>query len=199
MIKAFLHLVLFALMGVAAKAQPTSYADLIQDYQANYVAHHEVVKGEDRQFFRFFPANATYKTFAKFIDLKDPTGFMMATSGKSQQQFFRYGLLKFKIAGGSYQLTVYRSKALLNDPDYKDYLFVPFTDKTSGEESYGGGRYIDLRTTQITKYGVWLDFNKAYNPYCAYSKGFNCPIPPIENDLPMAIHAGEMDFAKQSH
>ncbi len=87
----------------------------------------------------------------------------------------------------------------MNDPTYKNYLFLPFTDLTSGEESYGGGRYIDLETTDIFNNKVIIDFNKAYNPYCAYASGYNCPIPPRENDLPVAVKAGEMNFGKKVH
>ncbi len=87
----------------------------------------------------------------------------------------------------------------MSDSVYKDHLFLPFTDLTSGEESYGGGRYIDLETTGIINNRLVIDFNKAYNPYCTYSDGYNCPIPPRENDLPVAIRAGEKAFAKPVH
>ena len=79
----------------------------------------------------------------------------------------------------------------------KNYLFVPFTDLTSGGESYGGGRYLDFFMDDIKNNYLEVDFNKAYNPYCAYATGFNCPIPPAENDLPVSIIAGEKNFAKK--
>ena len=84
----------------------------------------------------------------------------------------------------------------MSSEKYKDYLFIPFTDKTSGIETYGGGRYIDLVLSDIVNKTCTIDFNKAYNPYCAYTAGYNCPIPPKENDLPVAIKAGELNFAK---
>ncbi|HNJ28593.1 MAG TPA: DUF1684 domain-containing protein, partial [Ferruginibacter sp.] len=78
-----------------------------------------------------------------------------------------------------------------------DYLFVPFTDLTTGDESYGSGRYIEFYIQDIQGDGtLQLDFNKAYNPYCAYASGFKCPIPPRENALNVAIKAGEKNFAK---
>ena len=76
-------------------------------------------------------------------------------------------------------------------PGMKDHLFVPFKDWTNGEESYGGGRYIDLKTGDITDGKITIDFNKCYNPWCAYSDGYNCPIPPVENHFELKIEAGE--------
>jgi uncharacterized protein (DUF1684 family) len=82
-------------------------------------------------------------------------------------------------------------------PKYADYLLIAFSDRTSGEDSYGNGRYIDASTGEMEQGTYILDFNKAYNPYCAYvSNVYNCPLPPKENDLKVAIRAGEMKFGK---
>jgi uncharacterized protein (DUF1684 family) len=86
----------------------------------------------------------------------------------------------------------------MKNPTYKNYLFVPFKDLSSGKETYGGGRYLDFETTAIKEDLVILDFNKAYNPYCAFSSGFSCPIPPKENHLNVRVEAGEKNF-KKSH
>ncbi len=82
---------------------------------------------------------------------------------------------------------------------YADYLFIPFTDLTTGDESYESGRYIDLSIPQIFNNKISLDFNKAYNLYCANASGFHCPIPLKENFLPVAIKSGEMNFAAPIH
>lgn len=80
---------------------------------------------------------------------------------------------------------------------YADHLFIPFTDMTSGEESYENGRYIDLSIADVESGHFTIDFNKAYNPYCAYvSDLYNCPIPPKENHLSIKIKAGEMKYGK---
>ncbi|MDJ1492424.1 DUF1684 domain-containing protein [Cytophagaceae bacterium DM2B3-1] len=100
-----------------------------------------------------------------------------------------YGKLVFKVKGEECVLTVYQSMDLLRNPMYKDYLFVPFTDLTTDESSYGAGRYMDMRISDDEI--VWIDFNKAYNPYCAYSDQYSCPITPAENRLPVKIEAGE--------
>jgi uncharacterized protein len=81
---------------------------------------------------------------------------------------------------------------LMGNDQYKNYLFLPFTDATTGIETYESGRYIDLQINDIKNNEVLIDFNKAYNPYCAYVSGvYNCPVPPKENHLIVAILAGE--------
>lgn len=78
---------------------------------------------------------------------------------------------------------------------YKDYLFFPFTDTTNGNETYDGGRYIDLRIPASGN-EIIIDFNKAYNPFCAYSAGYSCPIVPAENNLDIPITVGVRYYKK---
>jgi len=85
---------------------------------------------------------------------------------------------------------VYQSQDLLKRPGFENYLFVPFTDRTNGHGSYGGGRYLDLRIPPKGATTMPLDFNRAYNPSCAYAPGYSCPVPPAENRLNVAIPAG---------
>jgi uncharacterized protein len=103
--------------------------------------------------------------------------------------------LHFKIDGKPLKLAVYKSLGLVVST-FENYLFVPFKDLTNGKESYGGGRYVDLQKTDIKDGKIVLDFNKCYNPYCAFAAGYSCPIPPKENYLNLAIEAGEMNFGK---
>lgn len=156
---------------------------------------HEVVLGKDKKHFRFFPVNEQFRVLARFEKRFDTTGFIMKTTGSEPKKFYRYGLLHFVIGSDSVQLYVYQSDKLRYSSKYKNHLFIPFTDLTSGDKSYGGGRYIDILTDDIHDGYVAIDFNKAYNPYCCYSSGFNCPVPPRENDIPVAIEAGEKNFA----
>lgn len=123
----------------------------------------------------------------------------MNTSSGMKKRYFIYGLLSFKLHDCLLHLYVYQSKVLMQQKKYRDYLFVPFGDATSGFESYGGGRYLEFYITDIKNHHVTLDFNKAYNPYCAYTTGYNCPIPPKENLLPVAITAGEKNYEKPFH
>jgi hypothetical protein len=140
--------------------------------------------------------NKKYRVTAVFEKMDDPKGFIMKTSGVKTKQYFKYGKLTFTLDNKTFHLTIYQSQDLMNDDKYRNYLFVPFTDLTTGNKSYGGGKYLDFEMKDIINNTLLIDFNKAYNPYCAYARGYNCPIPPRENDLPVAIKAGEMDFGK---
>ncbi|MEO8795277.1 MAG: DUF1684 domain-containing protein [Daejeonella sp.] len=149
----------------------------------------------DLQNLRFYKPDAEYSVKAEVEILKDQPVFKMLTFDGSAKQYVRYAVLKFNLKGEARTLTLYRSIALMENEQYKDYLFLPFTDLTNGKKTYGGGRYIDLKTKDISSGTFALDFNIAYNPYCAYSTGYSCPIPPQENDLNVAIKAGEKNFA----
>lgn len=194
--KNYVLLLAFFCIAFTAPAQKTSYHSSIKQYWKQYSDTHEVVKGKDRLFLRFFKPDASYRVTAAFTPITDTVGFLVRTSGKKTPRYFRYGTLHFTIHDTLLQLTVYRNDELQKIPQYKNYLFVPYTDLTSGEESYGGGKYLEFYTTDIKNNKVLIDFNKAYNPYCAYTTGYNCPIPPRENDLPVAIRAGEKKFGK---
>ena len=174
------------------------YVNTLKTYQRNYVTTHEVVKGINKKHFRFYPVAESFKIQCRFEKPTDTSVVIMKTSGTKipQKDFVRYGKIHFTVNDTALALTVYRSKALENNPQYGRYLFIPFTDATTGDETYGSGRYIDIFTYDIKNDTVVIDFNKAYNPYCAYSTGYNCPIPPRENLLTVAIKAGEKVFAK---
>jgi uncharacterized protein len=178
-------------------AQYTGYIDSIQLFRNNYVQHHELIKGGDKKKLIFYPINQSYAIQAKFERVYSSSWFQMETSGKIKQTHRIYGNLLFSVNDTVVKLAVYQSQSLMNVKQYADYLFVPFTDATTGETTYENGRYIDLKFGDIKNNSCIIDFNKAYNPYCAYVSGvFNCPIPPKENNLPAAIAAGEMKFAQ---
>lgn len=155
------------------------------------------LKQEDLQFLRFYDADSTYKVIANVTILSNETPFDISTFTGTGGKHLRYAVLKFTLKGKALQLTVYRSLSVSNIPGYKDYLFLPFTDETNGTATYGGGRYIDLREGDFKNGTLVLDFNKAYNPYCAFGGGYSCPKPPAENNLVAAIEAGEKIFARE--
>jgi uncharacterized protein len=189
-------LALLLTLTTVASAQ-TSYKDSLSAFQKNYVQTHEVVTGEDKKAMQFYPVDKRYQVVAKFSEPADSKWISFPTSGTLTKVFKVYGILDFQLRGKPLQLRVYQSQDLLLNPDYKNYLFLPFTDSTTGNETYEGGRYIDLATTDIHDGLVVIDFNKTYNPYCAYVSGkYNCPIPPKENSLPVAIRAGEKAYQK---
>jgi uncharacterized protein (DUF1684 family) len=184
------------LLGIPGKTQPT-YLDTIKEYQSTYIKNHEVVKGNERNYLHFFPVDDRYRVMASFEEIVGAPWFKMETSGKEKKIYRVYGRLHFKLKDTSLVLEVYQSQQLMRTKEYADYLFIPFTDNTNGEESYENGRYIELTTGDIKDDVFLLDFNKAYNPYCAYvSNLYNCPIPPKANFLPVSIPAGEMKFGK---
>jgi uncharacterized protein (DUF1684 family) len=183
-------------ISTSLQAQPKNYVEKIKAYQKVYVQEHEVVLKNDKKYFRFFPADEQYRVVASFKKITDTVGFIMKTSGSKSKKYFRYGRIQFMLHDSSLHLTVYQSEQLMTDTAYQNYLFLPFTDLTSGEESYAGGRYLDMMIHDIKNDCIIIDFNKVYNPYCAYTTGYNCPIPPRENDMPVAIKAGEKAFGK---
>lgn len=184
---------LFAYISFAQK----TYKDSIESYFKKYVKEHEVVTGKDKEFMSFFPANEKYRTACRFERTMNSPWFRMESSGPVRKNYRVYGIIRFTINDTAVALNIYQSQDLMTTQQYKDHLFIPFTDATSGEETYESGRYIDLEIKDIVNGIVLIDFNKAYNPYCAYVSGkYNCPIPPAENRLIVAIRAGEKAFRK---
>ncbi|HWB28048.1 MAG TPA: DUF1684 domain-containing protein [Chitinophagaceae bacterium] len=136
----------------------------------------------------FYPVNLDYVVTARFTRTAEAPSFKMAMSGKDVQDYVKYGDVQFTLFGKEYKLAVYQSLRLAASDQYKNYLAILFKDATSGHETYGGGRYIDLQIPGGDT--VMINFNKAYQPYCAYTEGYSCPIPPAENYLPIKIEAG---------
>ncbi|MCW3091108.1 MAG: hypothetical protein JWP81_2177 [Ferruginibacter sp.] len=194
----FISLLLLGKISLAQN-KPSAYIDSINAYQKNYIDTHEIVKGEDRKYLDLFAPDSTYKVLADFEKINDLQGFGMPTSAKVMQRYYKYGKISFKIKGRLYELFVYQSKDLLLTKEYKNYLFIPFTDATNGVETYEGGKYLDLHTQDIINNKIVIDFNKAYNPYCCYTAGYNCPLPPKENTLKISINAGEKKYSKPVH
>lgn len=147
---------------------------------------------EDRATFKklhFFKFNPALCVQASFTPTPDEAQFDMPTSSTKVKKFIKVGVLSFDYKGQPLQISVYKNLNLPpGHPEYENLLFIPFKDLTSGESTYGGGRYIDIEGPLSET--VTLDFNQCYNPYCAYSTGWSCPIPPAENNLPIAVKAG---------
>src|SRR3979411_1167941 len=136
----------------------------------------------------YFPQNPALTVKAKIDRNVEPGVVRMETTKGQEQSYHRYGLVSFQVDGEATQVTLYASKG-------GNELFLPFRDVTSGKETYGAGRYLDLH-----RHGdeIVVDFNYAYNPYCAYNPDWSCPLPPAENWLKVAIRAGEKNFLGES-
>lgn len=142
----------------------------------------------------FYPINETFFVLAKFVRTPNEKPFEMPTTTTRKPIYVKYGEAHFSIDGKNFKLNIYQSQDLKKIEKYKNSLFLPFTDLTSGVESYGGGRYVDLQIPEGDS--ISIDFNSAYNPYCAYNHKYSCPIPPQENDLAIEIKAGVKKFKK---
>ena len=143
----------------------------------------------------FFAPDTTYTVWAKLTRTPDAVPFLMPTNTDRLSKELVYGTLTFTLKGKSYQLEVYQNEELLLEEGFEDYLFLPFTDATNGKETYGGGRYIDLRIPEADS--IKIDFNMAYNPYCAYNKKYSCPLVPAVNALKVPVYAGVKAFLKE--
>ncbi|WKK58327.1 peptide deformylase [Sphingobacterium sp. BN32] len=152
------------------------------------------LKADQLSYLDYFPANQQYLVKAKVELLPDEPTFRMPTYDGTSNEYKRYALLHFDLFGAKYTLTAYQSVALFQTEAYRDHLFVPFMDNTNGVSSYEGGRYLDLSIKEIRNNELTIDFNKAYNPYCAYSNGYRCPQPPKDNILSLDIEAGEKKY-----
>ncbi|WP_313513752.1 peptide deformylase [Sphingobacterium sp.] len=171
----------------------------IQSYRDKQIQ--EMVKDEfgplrkdQVEFVSFYPAKQDYVVTASVEQLFNEPTFRMPTYDGTSNEYKRYGFLNFELNGKKYKLTAYQSVALFQNATYKNHLFVPFMDNTTGETTYEGGRYLDLSISDIKDGKIKIDFNRAYNPYCAYSNGYRCPQPPKDNILNAVIEAGEKKY-----
>ena len=145
----------------------------------------------------FFPVDSSFIVLSTFTKIENSPIFKMPTNTGREPFYKEYGLLNFTIKGKDFQLTLYQDQDETLDEKYKDDLFLPFSDATSGNETYGAGRYINLKTTDINPDGTFiLNFNNSYNPYCAYNEKFSCPLTPRKNHLNIEIKAGVKNFKK---
>jgi uncharacterized protein len=152
------------------------------------------IKEEDRATFTglaYYPVDLEYVFRTRLYKYDDPQLLTIGTTTGSEREAIRYGYIDFTVDGREARLYAYKFTAH-QGTDLEEYLFIPFKDATSGTETYGGGRYIDV--TETIPGVVLIDFNDAYNPYCVYNEIYSCPIPPDENHLDVAIRAGEKNY-----
>ena len=183
-----------ATMGLSTYAQQTK-----EEVEADRLLHktelldsnnhmmnvEEIAEFEGLDYFDF---DANYQVKVQFTKDKGKK-FEMPTSTERKPIYRRYGYIDFMIDSVACRLTVYQNIEVSKQKGNKTYLFIPYKDKTTRNETYGGGRFLDF---EIPEYPTaLLDFNLSYNPYCAYSHRYSCPIPPAENTLEVSIEAGE--------
>lgn len=140
----------------------------------------------------FFTIDSKFRVVAQLKKIKDAKIFKMQTTTDRLPLYKTYATATFKINGKEHILHIYQNVNLVLTAEYENYLFLPFTDKTNGNTTYGGGRYLDLVIPEGDT--MVIDFNKAYNPYCAYNGKYSCPIPPPTNHLDVDVNAGVKKF-----
>ncbi len=193
---------MFCLLSVQILMGQTS-SEIIKDIEAYRAEENEKFGNEETTILEpndfknfealdFYPINLKYRVKANFVRTPDEKPFLMPTTTERLPEYVKYGELHFTIDEKELILNLYQNTDHDSQEGYEDYLFLPFTDLTSGDGSYGGGRFLDARIPEGDT--MFIDFNKAYNPYCAYSKNYSCPIPPKENDILVRIEAGVKDF-----
>ncbi|MEW7281057.1 DUF1684 domain-containing protein [Aquimarina sp. 2201CG1-2-11] len=143
----------------------------------------------------FFEIDTSFCVSAKFVRTPYETPFVMKTTTGREPLYVKYAEAHFVLEGKKWKLDIYQNQGLKTQPEYQDYLFLPFTDATNGESSYRGGRFIDLKIPKGKS--ILIDFNTAYNPFCAYNDRYSCPIPPEGNHLNIRIPVGVKKYSKE--
>lgn len=132
----------------------------------------------------YFEPSLNYRVKANISPyMEDDKEVTVKYTDGTSEKYEKYGYANFTIDGQAQKLLLLKNESTIS---------VLFRDATSGKQTYGGGRYLDYPVSEVKNNTIVLDFNKAYNPYCAYQESYACPVPPAENTLPVAILAGEV-------
>ncbi|UPS90497.1 DUF1684 domain-containing protein [Bizionia sp. M204] len=196
----FSFLVLFIVISCAQNKEPLlGETEWQRQQNADFKdASKSPLKAKDRKNFKtldFFPVDSSAIVKATLKRTPDSDWFLMQTTTDRVSNERVYGIITFELHGKTFELSVYQGQDLMTQEGFEDYLFLPFIDHTNGEATYGGGRYIDLRIPENDT--MIIDFNKAYNPYCAYDEKYSCPIVPRNNYLDIEVKAGVKAFNKK--
>ncbi len=194
-------LFVFAML-IAAGADAQSYRDSILLWQRHYKEEfltdsRSPLKAPDTGKLRFFAVDKKWRVHATVSLTPEARPFDMATHSGKTKRFRKWATLEFvhplKRGLNFLQLSAYeRVDPPVADTLSSTLLFIPFNDETNSASTYGGGRYLDIPKSAVVNGKLEIDFNKAYNPWCAFAEGYSCPIPPSENALPCEVKAGEL-------
>lgn len=149
--------------------------------------HSPIANRMDFAGLEYYPPDPAYRYALPLQPAEEQTQLILQTSTGDEQPYLRLGTITFEVEGQPATLAVYQS---LDHPG----LFLPFRDATSGTETYGAGRYLEPH--DLGGGDLLVDFNLAYNPFCAYSDAYSCPLPPFENTVRFPIRAGEKAYKK---
>jgi uncharacterized protein (DUF1684 family) len=192
----FLLLILFIISYLYKSTSKEAYLEEIElkrqeiiDFMKNDPESPFHVKGEaGYKGLIFFEIDPAFRVKAKIEKIPSPVPFNIQMSDGETSEYFKYAIAHFTLDDVGQKLHLLKSRKFYNEP----WLFLPFYDETSAVESYGGGRYLNVEYHGEEE--IFIDFNLAYNPYCAYSDNYRCPIPPIENRVTVKVTAGERNY-----
>ncbi len=160
-----------------------------KNYESNLIRDkYSPITKYDLAFVQYFEPNIDFRVVCKSEKLQNQELINFSTTSKRKKKYRKFMKLNCTVRDTIVEFFAYES-------EHKNYIFIPFTDYTSGYSTYGGGRYIDLSRKELSGDNVIIDFNKSYNPYCAFGTGFSCPVPPVENSLKVHILAGEKKYS----
>ncbi len=184
-------------LTISGGPSPEVYASAIEadrqkkdDYMRNDDRSPLYAKRDSFPGLKYFPPDLSFTFLARLEPVTNKQVRVLQTSTGEQARYLDYAWAVFEKEGKEYRLLILE---IMEMGPNRGKLFLAFADETSARETYGGGRYLDLKKVPAAT-TLELDFNKAYNPYCAYNEAYSCPLPPKENVLPLAIRAGEKSF-----
>ena len=195
----YIIFITFIVYACASKKTITNYSQIILQYREIYKndfienPRSPLIK-EDLPYLDFFPVDENWRLKCSCHLVKDAKPFELPTYSGVTRTYIHHSTAKCIYKKQYLTLSLYKNIHQPVNPLYKNHLFLPFKDESNGDTTYGGGRYLNLMDTDIIDGIIEIDFNKSYNPWCAYSDGFNCPIPPKDNHLPLEILAGEKEY-----
>lgn len=193
---------LATVFSLYAQQKPQSYREQLlndrkqKDTEMRQSEHSPIPEAEKAGFkkLNYYKPRETFRKEASFERFNQATHFLMKTTTDRLPEYALYGAVHFKHKNREYTLNVYQNIELVKKPGFEKHLFIPFNDLTNGRQTYGGGRFLDVYETGADT--LIIDFNQAYNPYCAYNHKYSCPIPPEANNLAIKIKAGEKKWHK---
>ncbi len=189
---------LIAAIYYSLSGPETSEAYIAKVEQLRKEKDNSIQSGDDSPFgdsiaftgLKYFPINEKYRVNAKLTQIDQKKSVSLPTSDGKVKTYLEYAYAEFELDGVKNKLLILEIRDI---GPYRGTLFLAFADKTSAAETYGAGRYLDIRKVPGAS-SITLDFNEAYNPYCAYNDNYSCPFPPKENILEVAINAGEKTY-----
>lgn len=195
-----LLITVFLVSACSTQKKVLTYDDQLQQYRAKYKKEflkdkYSPLTKNDLQYLDFFPADTTWILECSCTRTENAKPFEMPLYSGITRTYIEYSVAECWYQNKwKFNLKLYQSVPQSGSKPMSDYLFLPFKDYTAMDQTYGGGRYMDFKTSDIKDGKIVIDFNKAYNPYCTYSDGYNCPIPPSENHILLPVTAGEKNY-----